>query len=204
MIRILIPGYHEQTLNYQNTLLCLGMQPVVKQEYHSISPLSSYDALLLPGGGDIEPSFFHAENLGSRNIDARIDLVQYRYLYDFVKAEKPVFGICKGMQLINVYFGGTILQDMPEDSKEVHAQHSDGTDSLHKVFPFHKKISFPSRIVNSAHHQCIERLGDGLEVSHIAADEVIEGIYHKTLPIIGLQWHPERIDACFKTNVLIL
>lgn len=203
MIKILIPGYPEKTINYQNVLLSLGMHPVVKREYHSMESASSFDVLLLPGGGDIHPSFFHAPNLGSRNIDARMDLIQYHYLQDFVKAKKPVFGICKGMQLINVYFGGTILQDMPKDSLAIHTQTEDGEDRFHQIYPAVNTVSFPPRTINSAHHQCIEKLGDGLLVSHIATDGVIEGIYHKSLPVIGLQWHPERLPTCTETNVLL-
>ena len=204
MLKILIAGHPEQTLNYQNLLLVLGMLPVVKNEYHSICPTSSFDALLLPGGGDIHPSFFHAANEGSENIDSKLDLVQYLYLRDFVKEKKPVFGICKGMQMINVFFGGTILQDMPSESKKLHMQSKNHSDSYHSIFSAIPNISYPSKIVNSAHHQCIEKLGENLCVSHIAEDGVIEGIYHDSLPIIGLQWHPERLfPSCAQTNVLL-
>lgn len=206
MIKILIPGYADRTINYQNALLTLGMIPIVRHTYQSIESTDSYCALLLPGGGDIDPSFFDAPNLGSRNIDTRIDLVQYHYLHDFVKAKKPVLGICKGMQMINIFFGGTIKQDMSKESLLIHTQTQNATDRLHPIHPFSPQIQFPSLTVNSAHHQCIDKLGDGLMISHVAQDQVIEGIYHNSLPVIGVQWHPERLLSwlsCIKTDVLL-
>jgi len=194
-MKILIAGHYDQTKNYQNMLLMLGISPVIHDTYRPIYPTCSFDALLLPGGGDLHPSLYNRTNQGSSHIDASMDLVQYSYLKDFVLHKKPILGICKGMQLINIFFGGTLIQNMDEKSCLLHAQTPDGKDRLHKIYPVSSTISFTPQTVNSAHHQCIEILGTGLKPSHFAKDGVIEGIYHETLPILGLQWHPERLTA---------
>ena len=77
--------------------------------------VTSCDALILPGGGDITPAFF-GENKGSRTVDTELDILQFQALDTAIAARIPVIGICKGMQVINVAFGGTILQDMSGDS----------------------------------------------------------------------------------------
>ena len=124
----------------------------------------SCDALILPGGGDITPAFFGEKNKGSRTVDTELDILQFQALDIAIAAGIPVIGICKGMQVINVAFGGTITQDMPEDC-------------LHSI-PFRRCVSydtimvddsrlfkyFPAKMrVNSAHHQRIGRLGQHLE-----------------------------------------
>ena len=115
----------------------------------------------------------------------------------FVSAGKPVLGICKGIQLINVAFGGTLIQDLSAESLAIHAWAE--TDKIHisKAAPG----TFPAQLygsaprVNSAHHQAVGTVGDGLRIAQYGPDFVVEALYHERLPIIGVQWHPERM--CF-------
>ena len=116
-----------------------------------------------------------------------------------IQQHKPVLGICKGMQLINVAFGGTILQDMPCHSLHLRA----GQDVYHPVRTEPESIlsslygpePLQSVCVNSAHHQCLMRLGSNLKViQRCSLDDCPEAIIHTALPILGLQWHPERLD----------
>ena len=154
--------------------------------------LSDMDALLLPGGGDITPAFFGQKNHGSRNIDIELDIIQLQALDIFYKARKPVLGICKGMQVINVYFGGTITQHIKESPE--HAW--ENGDKLHATSvredSFLGKLYGKRMITNSAHHQAIDRTGRELRIVQTADDGIIEGIAHDKLPILGVQWHPER------------
>ena len=137
------------------------------------------------------------KNKGSRNIDALLDSVQFSLLQAFVSAGKPVLGICKGIQLINVAFGGTLIQDLSAESLAIHAWAE--TDKIHisKAAPG----TFPAQLygsaprVNSAHHQAVGTVGDGLRIAQYGPDFVVEALYHERLPIIGVQWHPERM--CF-------
>lgn len=237
MKKILIAGYADSTVNYQNAFQKLGASfdtlppkafggaavPGQAAPFFSLPRLSccpyDYDGLVLPGGGDIAPALFGAENEGSCDIDAQLDCFQLRTLDAFIQAGRPVLGICKGLQIINVHFGGTIIQDLPEHSQLVHAYampHEgcrlpknmpggvplvrENGDKIHPT----KAASgtFPERLygsapaTNSAHHQGVGDVGDGLLVAQYSHDFVIEAMYHKSLPVIGVQWHPERM--CFE------
>ena len=104
-MRVLIAGIPDLTKNYENALRLAGVETQV-----SLSPVSVslFDALLLPGGGDVDPAFFGEENRGSLHIDPALDQAQFTLLDAFIRLNRPVLGICRGMQLLNVYFGGTI------------------------------------------------------------------------------------------------
>ena len=195
--KILIPGRPEFTKNYEAAVASFGAIPVVSLSETSIE---DYELLILPGGGDIHPSFFNQTNTASRNLDYELDRAQFKLLDMFINADKPVLGICKGMQLINVYFGGNILQDMDADQLAIHSYQD--ADSYHLIF-FNSLSPAPSRFgfpfspgkmqVNSAHHQCIDHLGQGLTTLQYSLDYVPETIAHMHLPVLGLQWHPERL-----------
>lgn len=158
---------------------------------------TDYDGLILCGGNDINPMYYHEEVNGSVNIDNDRDFSEFELVKAFVNKKKPIMGICRGCQLLNIAFGGTLNQDIP-NAKE-HASFSD-YDLVHAVTA--KKGSFICELygdsfwVNSFHHQAIKRPGNGFEVIMTASDnKTIEGIKHETLPVIGVQWHPERM--CF-------
>ena len=199
-IRAVIVGRPGFTTNYENALHALQVQVCT-----SLAPgiIKNSDVLVLPGGGDITPAFFGEKNKGSKDIDTELDILQLQALDFFVRHGKPVLGICKGMQLINVYFGGTIIQHLPTadthaycNGDREHTTNSISGSILHKLYG---EIMY----VNSAHHQGIGKTGKNLIITQTATDNVIEGIEHNCLPIIGVQWHPERImgDASKKTTV---
>ncbi len=194
---ILIPGYSDQTINYKNAVISANAIPTITLSQISIEP---FHMLILPGGGDIEPSFYNQKNTASRQVDKRLDQIQFYYLNQFIQSKKPVIGICKGMQLINVYFGGNIIQDMTVSQNETHSyQEQDMYHDIYENSGFHynlfKNLDFLQYMttVNSAHHQCIGHLGTNLTILHYAKDLVPESIVHTSLPIIGFQWHPERL-----------
>ncbi len=195
--RILIAGLQDVTENYQAALHCAGME---FETALSFDDINAFDGLLLPGGGDIDPIYFAQNNLGSQNLDSSLDEKQFLLMDAFVKVQKPILGICKGMQLINVYFGGNIIQDLK--SSKTHAyQEADMIHVTHAV-----KNSFIHRLygdtvfTNSAHHQGCGMLGRDLLPAQYALDEVLEALFHSTLPIIGVQWHPERMAYQFRRS----
>lgn len=195
-MKVLILNVLEDTLNYRRALQALGVDVV--SSYTLPEDLSGFDGLLLPGGDDIDPSLFGQENNGSRDIDRTQDLTQLAGADAFVKAGKPVFGICKGIQVINVYFGGTLIQDLPDGVREHHTYHHGlGTGEFHDTFIEKNSFLYPLYgavlRTNSYHHQAIDKVGDGLIVTQKSAgDGVIECVQHKNLPVIGTQWHPEK------------
>ncbi|MDO4314727.1 MAG: gamma-glutamyl-gamma-aminobutyrate hydrolase family protein [Oscillospiraceae bacterium] len=147
-------------------------------------------ALLLPGGGDMEPWRYGQANTGSRGLEPARDRAELLLLERFTAAKKPVLGICRGLQTINVFFGGTLVQDLPGHSAV------GGIDRLHSVrtAPSPLRELYGERcVVNSAHHQAADRLGSGLRAVQWAPDGTVEALCHQSLPVWGVQWHPERI-----------
>ena len=146
--------------------------------------------LLLPGGGDIDPALYGQENLGSVGIDEERDRRE-RELFEFFLAQKrPIFGVCRGCQLINVLLGGTLHQDIPghrdeHDDNFLHASRAEDP-LLISLYGKHFQI-------NSTHHQAIDRLGEGLRAVQWADDGTVEAVRHDSLPIFAVQWHPERL-----------
>lgn len=151
-----------------------------------------WDALLLPGGGDLEPWRYGQTNTASRGLEPERDAAEFLLLERFTAAGKPVLGICRGLQTINVFFGGTLAQNVPEHEAV------DGGDKLHPVRMAPSSLSRicgEEAVVNSAHHQAADRLGQGLAAVQWAADGVVEALEHETLPVWGVQWHPERLPG---------
>ena len=150
MTKLVILGRKSQTGNYETFFSKLPARTVT-----TLVPgeVTSCDALILPGGGDITPAFFGEKNKGSRTVDTELDILQFQALDTAIAARIPVIGICKGMQVINVAFGGTILQDMSGDSLHSipsgDAFHTSIMTEDSRLFKY-----FPVKMhVNSAHHQ---------------------------------------------------
>ena len=149
-----------------------------------------WDALLLPGGGDLEPWRYGQENTASRGLEPQRDEAELRLLQEFTALGKPVLGVCRGLQTINVFFGGTLAQDVPG-----HGAWEEG-DRLHGVrtAPSPLRPLWGERMtVNSAHHQAADRLGSGLRAVQWTGDGVVEALCHERLPVWAVQWHPERL-----------
>lgn len=184
------------TANYLDALNRLDARGAV---IYDIESVARYDGLLIPGGWDADPALYGEPNVACQGVNQELDALQLKALRMFVKAEKPVLGICRGEQLINVFFGGSLIQDLPtagthsrdpgKNTDKVHGTHAEPSSYLEALYG----ADFP---VNSSHHQGVSRLGEGLKIVQRADDGVVEGIVHERLPLWGVQWHPERM--CFK------
>jgi len=172
--------------------------------------LSEFDGFVFQGGTDIAPSTYGETPLPNSKWpgDPPRDNYELKVMDFAIRSKKPVLGICRGMQLLNVYFGGTLYQDLETQfSREVKHRDALQYDQIvHQVdFPgqglmedIHGKST--SYWVNSVHHQGIKSLGQDLEaLAHSVDDGLIEAIqWTRTEPgkVMGVQWHPEFFNNC--------
>lgn len=173
--------------NYINACKKVGFEVYYGEDYSSTYEC---DCLLLPGGGDIASRFYNQKETACFDVDESFDLKTFSWLAWFVEKKKPVLGICKGMQYINVWFGGSLHQDIKNHScpneKFVHQ-----IEIRPKTFLF--QIFGKSLKVNSSHHQSIQKLGENIKEIAVCHDGTIEAIMHEDKRIFGFQWHPERM-----------
>lgn len=158
------------------------------------------DGLVLQGGTDISPLAYGEDPIQPAwSGDPVRDAYELELLYAFMKADKPILGICRGMQLLNVALGGSLYQDLPSQFQGSIAHESPAYDQhCHSVhFTPNGKFSalFPqtdSGKVVSIHHQGIKKLGNHLQVESLSADGLIEAISVQNKSyVVGVQWHPE-------------
>ena len=156
------------------------------------------DGLIITGGNfDIDPKQYGKKSQGARTTKDNRTSFEISICKKFLKSSKPILGICGGEQLLNVVCGGTLIQDIKKKGSLEHEQKNPRNETSHEVNIIRgtnlKKIIKKDKImVNSAHHQAIDKLGKNLMISGYANDNIIESIEHKThYWCMGIQWHPE-------------
>ena len=150
---------------------------------------AKYDGLVIPGGGDVDPKLYGAKKRNSHvfGVDRKLDLLQMKVILKFAEADKPVMGLCRGAQVINVAFGGTLCQ-------HIDGWHLGGRKVKIAKGSWLYKMFGSSEVTSHSHHQCVKKLGDGLVATQWdAKDGHIEAIEHTEHPVYGLQWHPEAM-----------
>jgi putative glutamine amidotransferase len=213
-------GFRDKTLQFleqsvPHWVMSLGamlvMLPTIERSYpgrHAAVGIDDYvdalDGLILQGGADIDPALYGEPITHARGrIDAVRDRFEIEMLHAFARAGKPVFGICRGLQLINVAFGGTLYQDLHEDAVTCDAHHVVDRYDEHMHSVHIQPDSWMARlygnaaegIVNSIHHQGVKKLGTGLVAEAHAEDGVVEALrWEGDGFIVGVQWHPEFHD----------
>lgn len=167
----------------------------------AITETLSCDGLLLPGGADINPQMYNeqpTEKCGKPN-EIR-DAAEPVILREFLKTNKPIFAICRGIQLLNVYKGGTLLQNIKDKQQYKHMDFLSRAGSIHPVSIdksslLYKILKNENINVNSMHHQAINRVGKDFIVAAKSADGYIEAIELLNHPFcVGVQWHPEHMS----------
>lgn len=182
--------------DYLETLSNVGALPIILNPDMLIDEIIDLcDGIVISGGGDIDPSFYNEERLDEV---VRVE-PQERFEWESKliaacdKAVTPVLGICYGMQRLNVYYGGSLLQDIEREYPESIGHNN----TKHTVYFTHNFLSIQKgslRDVASRHHQAIARLADGFEVVATAPDGIIEAIRgHRQQ--YGMQWHPESDET---------
>lgn len=149
------------------------------------------DGLLIPGGNDLDPFYYHEAMMSQvKPVPRERSDFEIYLLKEVVSRQKPVSGICYGMQLINVAFGGSLYQDI---SSQVIGAINHQTD--HGIVIDENRFFKKGEVfVNSTHHQAVKELGKGLKAFAYSTDNLIEAFYMEDYPyLIGVQWHPERL-----------
>jgi putative glutamine amidotransferase len=175
--------------------------------YHANPDSASYwlekaDGFLMTGGEDIYPGRYGRakDTIDCGSIDFQRDSLEFQMLDAAFRRKKPVFGICRGMQLLNVYMGGSLIADLPSSPLGLRVIHRDGGPVRHAVrlLPAARRLKIEtgdSLMVLSNHHQGIKKSGRGLIPLAKSADGLIEAFtVSRKLPfIMAVQWHPERM-----------
>jgi len=194
-----------ETNDYLRSLVAAG---IPREAIAVVTPLAPavgpFDALVLGGGADVDPARYGRPLLenGSVEVDHERDALDFRLFEQARRSGAPVLGICRGMQVVNVALGGTLVQDIPSErpSPVVHQQtRTEKTRRDHRVAiaPGTRLAALaggPDAAVNSRHHQAIDRIAPGLTVSAVAPDGVAEAVESAGEPwLVAVQWHPENL-----------
>jgi putative glutamine amidotransferase len=186
--------------DYPRSIALAGGLPVELTRDADVEEMVEHlDGLVLTGGADVDPSNYdqpHDENLGVLEPDR--DEWEIALLAAARARDLPVLAICRGLQLVNVVFGGTLRQHVELDEGAGHPQWDvDGHEATHRVNVVEGSMTsrlFPEEIgVNSLHHQVVDIVGEGLIVSAKASDGVVEGLETPDGRIVAVQWHPELL-----------
>lgn len=199
MKQIAIVSLHQNLSDYTNMITSLHCSFRIIRCTDSLSPLC--DGLLLPGDRDCAPLLYGQKNNGSRNICLEEDLLQLSALDCYRLAGRPVLGIGTGMHIINIAFGGSTCQHIghyPHDAVRIRSPlKTKMFDRCHDTTlsegSMLEALYGTTLLVNSSHHQALDRIGYRLDCVQSAFDGCPEAVLHRSLPIMGVQWHPERL-----------
>ncbi len=200
------------TQDYSDSLSLAGAIPVlmphlearIDDDEYITEVLKSVDGIVLPGGSDIDPALYNSypqKNLG--DISPERDRWELKLLKKAIDLKKPILGICRGFQLINIYYGGSLKVDVCGTNVESKIPHM--ATMVPKYYKTHKiNIKSGTRLakifegkdiaVNSYHHQAVRDVGENLVVAAAAPDGVVEAVEDPNYPyMLGVQWHPEMM-----------
>ena len=192
--------------NYLSSLLDAGMLPMVLPETNDPVIISEYldslDGILLSGGGDVDPQIYGEERIPAcGEPDAERDSFERLLTKEALKRGVPVFGICRGCQLLAVVLGSSLIQDIETQCgipEGVHRQQPPYDNACHAVHltqggMFERITGKRTLQTNSSHHQAVKELGSGLKLEAVSEDGIIEGFSCDGLNAFAVQFHPEHM-----------
>ena len=181
--------------------------PISTDEDNIKSTIEKVDGLLIPGGVDVNPLYYNEEpQILLGEINGRLDEFNLIATKIALELNKPILGICRGAQVLNICLGGTIYQDISYTNKNFvkHSQNAKGNIKTHSVEIVNSEllesILGKEIDVNSFHHQIVKDLVKNLKASAYSKDGIIEAIEKEDAKfVVGIQWHPELlVDNCDK------
>ncbi|KLT66231.1 gamma-glutamyl-gamma-aminobutyrate hydrolase family protein [Pedobacter sp. BMA] len=174
---------------------------------NNFDEITRCQGIVLTGGEDVHPRFYNLPEYYhycyEGDIDEKRDEFEFKVL-EFTEANNiPLLGICRGIQVGNVFFGGTLIPDIPSWGKFDHSKMPDKSDRYHEIIVNPSSwlstiVNTDRGLVNSNHHQSTDKTGKGLVAAAISADGVVEAMErlhpdNKSF-LLFIQWHPERLD----------
>ncbi|MGC8932607.1 MAG: gamma-glutamyl-gamma-aminobutyrate hydrolase family protein [Candidatus Methanodesulfokora sp.] len=191
---------------YLRKILNEGASVLIIPPFFSDEIADSLDGLVLSGGDDVDPRFYGELPRDVGSIEPIRDETEIKLIREFRRRDKPVMGICRGAQVINVSMGGTLIQDIKtEVSGAIKHWWSRRESEVPYWHPTHRvRIDRDSMLfniigneviwVNSFHHQAIKRVGSGLKAVAWSDDGIIEAVEAEKGFLLGIQWHPEGME----------
>jgi len=163
-----------------------------------VSFVERLDAVLLTGGGDVDPERWKGPSDSSVMVSAERDEFEFALLEAALEAGVPVLGICRGLQVINVFLGGTLVPHLEWAEGDGHSKRTrDRTERRHRVDcdpgSMLHHLYGPTTMVNSFHHQAVDQPGTALQITARSEDGTVEGVEHESGKVLGVQWHPEML-----------
>jgi len=192
---------------YFRALVAAGARPEEVEIINSTDgrrgEASEYDGILFAGGEDVDPAHYdEPTKYESVHVDRARDQFEFALLDAAMDRRLPILGICRGIQMINVKFGGTLIQDIKNDTRLEweHRQPGSRSELTHTVTVTEPESTLAGAVsgscrVNSLHHQAIKRLGRGLKVTAHSEDGLVEAVEAaEDYPfLMAVQWHPEEL-----------
>ncbi len=191
MKKIFVYGDPAVLVNYYKAVKDSGAECVISE---NVAQAKDCDALLLAGGGDVSPCLYGTAKTNCKAVSLKRDISELYLIALFLRRNAPVMGVCRGLQILNVFFEGTLNQSIAHE--EIH--YCKNKDVTHRITNaekgFMRELFGDKLIVNSAHRQSVNKLGKGLTVCSESNDDVIEAFEHKSKKVIAVQFHPERMS----------
>jgi putative glutamine amidotransferase len=191
-------GDRQKLSPYERAVRTVGLEPVLNPE-----SLEGVSGLLLAGGTDIDPELYgQQKHPQAQKPDRARDLREFRLIQQAIERDIPVLAICRGLQMLNITLGGTLIQHLPNTDRHMHRT-TDPSERIHEITVpsdslLAAVIGAGQHGVNSRHHQAIDQLAPSLRATATSAEDgIIEAaeLFDKTY-IVGVQWHPEDRILC--------
>lgn len=196
------------SIDYSKSVIEAGGIPIILPTLDNLEIIKEQikllDGLILSGGADINPTYYGEDfKNGIGTVSLERDSAEFIILEEFMKTGKPILGICRGHQLLNVFMGGSLFQDLKYTNREVlkHRQDFYPDIPVHKVKIIERdnilyELYGEEIVTNSFHHQAVNKLADTLTPIAISSDDIIEAFQMKNHKFFyGIQWHPEMMTA---------
>lgn len=183
--------------------------PFVEDEREIEQLMNMCDGFLFTGGQDVSSEIYGEEPLaGLVDCCRKRDIMEAVVLKKAIEADKPVLGICRGLQFMNAYLGGSLYQDLPSQhpSGTVHNQKAPYDTPVHEVnvmkeSPLYELVQTEVLAVNSLHHQAVREVAKGLRVMAVSTDGLVEALYKPDQSFFwAVQWHPEFVYKSDESN----